>query len=156
MNQNETREMKLKYNLCLTLIGPDGKVKEERKYHNLVTTAGKNDAIKQVVGDVGGGVQPSKFNYVGIGTGTTVETANDTVLETEVGTRVQDTDPDFPSTGRGDLIALFPAGNGTGTISEAGVLNASTSGTMLARKTFTGINKGALDALQVTWQITAA
>lgn len=149
------KEIEIKHNLILALIGPDGKIKERREYHNIITTAGKNAAIKQILGDVNDGSQPSKFNFIGIGTGTTAETLPDTELQTEAGTRVQDISPDFPSAGRGDLSVTFVAGNATGAITEAGLLNSSAGGTMLARKTFAAINKASGDNLQVTWQITA-
>lgn len=147
-------EIKMRTNLLIKLVDKDGKIKEERLFKNLIVTAGKNSAIKQVLGDTSGGGQPAKFNYVGIGTGATTEVAGDTALQTEIGTRQQDTSPDFPSTGRGDVIVTFAAGNGTGAIVEAGLLNASSAGTLLARKTFSTINKGASDSLQITWQIT--
>lgn len=146
--------LKLKGHILIRLFGADGKIKEERDINNLIVTVGKNTAIQQILGAASGGGQPAKFNYVGIGTNPTAEAAGDTALGAEIGTRQQDTSPDFPSTGRGDIIVTFAAGNGTGAITEAGLLNASTSGTMLARKTFAVINKGASDVLQITWQIT--
>ena len=147
-------KLKLKGHLLIQLFGADGKIKEEREFDNLVVTAGKNTAIQQILGGASGGAQPAKFNYVGIGTNSTAEAVANTALGAEIGTRQQDTSPDFPSTGRGDLIVTFGAGNGTGAITEAGVLNASSAGTLLARKTFAVINKGASDVLQITWQIT--
>ena len=146
-------KVKVKANVSLILTGPDGKVKEKR-VANLIVTAGLNAMIKQVLGDVAGGAQPAKFNYVGIGTGTTAPAAGNTALETEIGTRVQDADPEFPSTGQGKLESFFAAGNGTGQITESGILSALTSGTLLARATFTAIDKGALDTLLITWTIT--
>lgn len=146
--------LKLKGRLLIQLFDKDGKIKEERDIDNLIVTAGKNTAIQQLLGAASGGAQPAKFNYVGIGTGTTAEASGDTELPTEIGTRQQDTSPDFPSTGRGDIIVSFGVGNGTGAITEAGLFNASTGGNMLARKTFAVINKGASDVLQITWQVT--
>ena len=146
-------KVKVKANVSLVLTGPDGKVKEKR-VANLIVTSGLNAMIKQVLVDVSGGAQPAKFNYVGIGTGTTAPAAGNTTLQTEIGTRVQDTSPEFPATGQGKIESFFAAGNGTGLIAESGVFNASTSGTLLARATFTAIDKEALDTLLVTWTIT--
>ena len=53
-------------------------------------------------------------------------------------------------------VAAFPAGTGTGAISEAGVLNAASGGTMLCRTVFAVVNKGADDAMSITWQITVS
>jgi len=148
------QDMSINHNLYIKLIGPDGKIKERREYHNLIVSAGKNAAVKQILGDTSGGAQPAKFNYVGIGTGTTAEASGDTALQAEIGTRQQQTSPTFPATGQGQVVISFAAGNGTGAITEAGLFNASSGGTMLARKTFAVINKGASDVLQITWQVT--
>lgn len=52
--------------------------------------------------------------------------------------------------------ANFPAGTGTGAVTEAGILNASSGGTMLCRTVFAVVNKGADDAMSITWQITVS
>ena len=43
---------------------------------------------------------------------------------------------------------------GTGAITEAGILNAASAGTLLCRTVFSVINKGASDSMTVTWTIT--
>jgi hypothetical protein len=53
-------------------------------------------------------------------------------------------------------VATFGAGVATGAITEAGVFNALTAGTMLCRTVFSVINKGALDTLVITWKVTVA
>lgn len=50
--------------------------------------------------------------------------------------------------------ALWAAGDGTGAITEAGIFNSSSSGTMLCCSTFDVVNKGADDSLEITWQVT--
>lgn len=50
--------------------------------------------------------------------------------------------------------ASFAATVGTGTLREAGIFNAASSGTMLARTTFDAINKAAADAITITWIIS--
>ncbi len=141
---------KIRANVTLTLTGKDGKVKQEQKIKNLMVTAGLNAAIQQILGD--GGVQPAEFSYVGIGIDGTAAVIGATTLASEIGSRVEDTAPDFPTTGFGRLICIFAAGNGIGTVVESGVFNASTTGAMLARTTFTGIVKTVDDSLQVTWE----
>lgn len=141
-------------NVEYVLYDYEGSIKGQWAYQNIVTNVGKNAAIKQIFGDSGGGAQPAKFNYVEIGTGTNSENAADTSLQTPCGTRVQDTNPSFPSTGQGRIVATFAAGNCTGAVTESGIFNASSSGTLLARKVFSAINKGASDSLQITWTIT--
>jgi hypothetical protein len=51
---------------------------------------------------------------------------------------------------------MFPAGTATGAITEAGIFNAATGGTMLCRTTFPVINKGSADSLAVTWVVTVS
>jgi len=48
----------------------------------------------------------------------------------------------------------FGAGVGTGAVTEAGIFNASSAGTMLCRTTFSVINKAAADTLGITWTVT--
>ena len=51
-------------------------------------------------------------------------------------------------------VASFAAGSGTGAITEAGVLNAASGGTLLCRTVFSVVNKGASDSMTITWTIT--
>jgi len=56
----------------------------------------------------------------------------------------------------------FAAGDGDGALKEAGIFNGSDSTTstgsakMLARTTFSEVNKGANDTMTITWTITAS
>ncbi len=50
--------------------------------------------------------------------------------------------------------ATWAAGDATGAITEAGIFNSSSAGTMLAASTFSVINKGASDTLTITWTVT--
>lgn len=61
----------------------------------------------------------------------------------------------------GDAVqykATFDPGEGTGALVEAGLFNNPTpgAGTMLARTTYSVINKGVDDSLTITWKITIA
>ena len=51
-------------------------------------------------------------------------------------------------------VSSFEAGDATGAVTEAGIFNASTSGTMLCRTKFNVVNKAADDTMTVTWTIT--
>lgn len=53
-----------------------------------------------------------------------------------------------------EYVATFGAGTGTGAVTEAGIFNASSSGTMLCRTEFAVINKGASDSMTITWTVT--
>jgi hypothetical protein len=88
-----------------------------------------------------------------IGTGTATPAAGDTTLGTEAG-RVTTT-----GTATGNQVtytSTFPAGTGTGAITEAGVFNANPAGTMLCRTTFPVVNKAAGDSIAITWVVTVS
>ncbi len=51
-------------------------------------------------------------------------------------------------------MSHMAVGTGTGALTEAAVLNASSSGTMLCRTVFSAVNKGADDSVTITWTIT--
>ena len=132
----------------LTVTGPDGKIKETRHIKNVVTTAGKVALAERMGGDTPSG----KFMpYVGIGTGTDAASAADTQLQTEVA-RVAGTVTYGSNVYQSS--AVFTAGVGTGTITEAGLLSASSSGTLFSHQVFGAVTKGAADSLTIVWQVT--
>ncbi len=114
---------------------------------NLVVTAGKNFIASRMEG-----TSSNVMSHMGIGTGTTAAAVGDTALETQAG-RVSLTSTTV-TTNSVAYVATFPAGTGTGAITEAGIFNASTGGTMLCRTVFSVINKGAADTLGITWTVT--
>jgi len=124
-----------------------GRLKEYRKVKNITVNTGFS-AVCDMMGN--GGVEP--FKYCAIGTGTTAPDASDTSLDNEVA-RVQGGYTKVSNTVWKNE-ATFGAGTGTGAITESGLFNASSGGTMLCRQTFAVINKGDNDTLVVTWQYT--
>lgn len=140
-------QVQAKGEVHLVLRGPDGRVKDERRFRNLIVTAGKN-LLAAVLG--GSATKPS---HLAVGTGTTAPAAGQTALVEEIGTRVAVTHSN-PSGAVWRMVGTFGPGNATGAITEAGVFNASSNGTMLARQTFAVINKGGNDSLEITWEIT--
>jgi len=55
-------------------------------------------------------------------------------------------------------VCSWAAGDGTGSLTEAGLFNdsASGSGTMLCRTVFGTVTKGASDSMTITWTITVS
>ena len=53
-----------------------------------------------------------------------------------------------------EMITSFIAVVSTGAITEAGIFNALTAGTMLCRTTFPVVNKAAGDSIVITWVVT--
>lgn len=139
--------IKVTGDLKIVVTGPDGKVKEEQEFKNLVVTTGKNYIASRMKD-----TSATAMSHMAIGTGTTAAAAGDTTLGTEAG-RVALTSTTV-TTNSVAYVATFPAGTGTGAITEAGIFNASSSGTLLCRTVFSVINKGAADTLGITWTVT--
>jgi len=138
-------EIGIKGKLKVELIR-DGKVIQTEKVSNIIVTTGKGLVATLVAGS------GTSFSHMAIGTDNTTEVITDSALTSEVG-RVTLTSKAVTANVI-DYIGDFPAGTGTGTIVEAGILNASSSGTMLNRATFSSVNKTASDALKITWSVT--
>ncbi len=120
-----------------------------QKIDNLVVTAGKvfvASRMKDATADA--------MTHMAVGTNSTAAAAGDTALGSE-SARVALTST-TASTNTVIYVATFPAGTGTAALTEAGILNASSGGTMLCRTVFTAINKGSADAMTVTWTITVS
>lgn len=137
----------------IAVVGPDGVVKQRRRFNNIVTTAG----LAHLADHLANGSSAYAMSYLAIGTGTTAEAAGQTALVTEVGTRVAGSKSN-PSGAIYRVDGTFGAGNpGTAAaVTEAAIMSASSGGTMLNRKTFSAINKGTSDSLQVTVDVTFA
>jgi len=140
--------IKMTGELKITVTSPEGNVTQETVIPNLVVTAGKNWIAGRMY-DTG---IPDEMSHMAIGTGTTAAAAGDTALGTQAG--IVSLTSTTVSTNTVQYVATFGAGTGTGAITEAGVFNAASSGTMLCRTVFSVINKGAADTLGITWTIT--
>jgi len=93
------------------------------------------------------------MTHMAVGTGSTAAAAGNTALGTQLGSRVALTSTTVTANSTA-YVASFGAGVATGALTEAGIFNASTSGTMLCRTVFAVINKGAADTMTITWTIT--
>jgi hypothetical protein len=134
----------LKGKLAIALNGET--VKE---VDNLVVTAGKEFVASRMKD-----ATTTAMTHMAIGTGSTAAAASDTALGSQsarttlTSTTVSGADVTYVDT--------FPAGTGTGAITEAGLFNASSSGTMLCRTVFSVVNKGASDSMTITWTVTVS
>ena len=116
---------------------------------NLVVTTGKNFVASRIKD-----ATTAAMSHMAIGTVSTAAVATDSALGGE-SARVALAS----TTVTGNVvnyIASFPAGTGTGAITEAGLFNASTAGTMFCRTTFAVVNKGASDSMTITWSVTVS
>jgi|SRR6056300_145542 len=116
---------------------------------NLVVTDGK-DYVASRMKDA----TATAMSHMAIGTGSTAAAAGDSALGNEAGrvaltsTTVTDNEVVY--------VATFGAGTGTGAITEAGILNAASSGTLLCRTVFSVVNKGSADSMTITWTVTVS
>lgn len=141
-------QLKATGQLTITLTDKDGNIKEQKTVPNLVVTTGKNLIASRMID-----ASQAVMSHMGIGTGTAAPAAADTVLQTPTGTRATLA----TASATGNVVtyaATFASGNGVGAITEAGIFNASTSGTMLCRTSFSPVNKDTLDVLTISWSIT--
>lgn len=135
--------------LRVVVTGPDGKVKTDETFKNLVVNVGKDFVASRMVA-----ATATVMSDMAIGSGTTAAAAGDTTLQSELG-RV--TLASASATGAVvTYTASFPAGTATGAITEAGIFNAAVAGTMLCRTVFSVVNKGANDSMSVTWTVTVS
>lgn len=143
--------LNLRGQLQLVLRGSDGQVKDSRDIKNLVVNAGLGFITARMTG-----TSENVMSHVGLGSGSTAVAAGDTDLGSLLGSR-EALDSSTVSGSNNEKIvyvSAFEAGDATGAITEAGIFNASTSGTMLCRTVFSTVNKAADDTLTVTWTIT--
>jgi len=135
--------------LRVVVIGPDGQVKTDEIFKNLVVNVGKDFVASRMVA-----ASATVMSHMAIGSGTTAPAAGDTTLDSELGRVTL-----ASSSATGAVVtytASFPAGTGTGAVTEAGIFNAGAAGTMLCRTVFSVVNKGANDSMSVTWTVTVS
>lgn len=123
--------------------------KTVRDIDNLVVNSGKNYVASRMKDTT-----ETPVSHMAVGTGSTAPAAGDTALGAEAA-RVT-----LTSTTRTDneltYVATFAAGTGTAALTEAGLFNASSGGTLLARTVFAVVNKGSADSMTITHSITAS
>ena len=141
-------QIKVTGSLKLTVTNPEGDVKQEVEVPNVVVTTGKNYIADRMKNN------STVMTHMAIGTNTGSAAAGNTALGAETG-RVALSSTTV-SNNAVAYVGAFPAGTGTGAITEAGILNASSSGTLLCRTVFSVINKASGDTLGITWTITVS
>ena len=132
------------------LFDETGQLKDERLIENLIVDVGKAAIPEQLL------AAPSTHNkptHMAIGTGSTAPAAGNTALGAEIDRNALSSKT--RSTNVLTMVANWAAGDGTNAaIAEAGVFDAASTGNLYSRATFTAINKGASDTLQITWTYT--
>jgi len=134
--------------LHIVLRDEAGNVKQEVTVPNLVVTTGLNYIASRMKD-----ATATAMTHMGVGSGTVDPAAGDTALGSALGARIALTSTTVTANAI-EYVATFGAGSGTGAVTEAGIFNALTSGTMLCRTEFAVINKGASDSMTITWTVT--
>lgn len=132
-----------------------GNVIDEDVFHNLIVNVGKQEVVKLISGQSG-----TAFGYIAIGTGTTSESASDTDMEAET-KRKAATKSIVTTTITNDtarFVATFSSSDGlsgTTAVTEYGLFNASTGGTMLSHaiKAAKNMDWDSGEQLEVTWDV---
>ena len=141
--------LKAKGTLDIIVRGPDGNIKDEKKVENLIVDTGLDYIASRM-----NGTSESVMSHMAVGTGSTAAAASDTTLGTEL-----DRNALTSTTVTSNAIAYvcsWSAGDGTGSLTEAGLFNASSAGTMLCRTVFGTVTKAADDSMTITWTITVS
>lgn len=140
-------EIKVTGELFVELHSESGEVLASQHIPNMVVTAGKGFIASRMAG-----VASAVMSHMAVGSSNTAESAGQTALVAQ--TAIVALTSTTPSANQITYLATFGAGVGTGTIAEAGIFNAASSGTMLARSTAVSLTKGATDTLTITWVVT--
>lgn len=135
-------------NVNISIARADGSV-EHTEIKNLVVTTGLNYIVSRMKDTTLGAM-----SHMAIGSGSTAAAAGNTTLGSELG-RVSLTSTTV-STNTVQYVATFGAGTGTGAVTEAGILNNSSGGTLLCRTVFGVVTKDVGDSMVITWTITVA
>lgn len=146
----------LKGRVEIKLWGPDGEIKDHRvikdhrRFPNTVTTFGDKLVANRL-----SGATLTAPTHMAIGTGTGGTSAYNslvTVLDTNALTSTTQ------QTGTDDndvkYVGDWAAADGTGAITEAGIMNVSSGPGMFVYSSFSVVNKGASDTLQINWTVT--
>jgi len=136
--------LKLKGRLKVAING-----KTVKEIDNVVVSDGK-DYVASRMKDA----TATAMSHMAIGTGSTAAASSDSALGSEAG-RVSLTSTTV-SSNEVEYVATFGAGTGTGAITEAGIFNAASSGTLLCRTVFSVVNKGSSDSMTITWTVTVS
>ncbi len=141
--------LKARGDLVIELTRESGEV-ETFEFRNLVVDTGLNYIVSRMKDTSAGAM-----SHMALGSGTASPVAGDTALGSQLGSRAA-----LSTTTVSDntitYTAAFGAGVATGAVSEAGIFNAASAGTMLCRTVFAVVNKAANDTITVTWTVTVS
>ena len=129
----------------------DGQVIDHREVDNVVTNVGKAEVAGLILTDIGG----TAFDYIAIGTGVVAATATNTVLGGEITTQGGERAAGTGTVVSGSTAQLQVTYTFTDVfaVTETGMFNHASTGTLLSRQTFAAVNVASGDLLTITWKI---
>lgn len=133
--------------VSIDIFGPNGELKEKAYIPNLVVAVGRAYIASRMKDDTA-----TAMSHMAVGTGAVAADAADTTLGTEANRQLLLST--IVASNVVTYTAEYAAGQGTGALTEAGIFNASSAGTMLCRTVFDVINKAADDSMTITWTVT--
>lgn len=142
--------LKVKGNVSIVLDKADG-TQENIDIKNLVVSTGLNFIVSRMKD-----TSQSAMTHMELGTGTTAAANADTALQAAITGSRQGLGSTTVSGNQITYVASFAAGVGTGAVTEAGLFNAGSGGTMACRTVFPVVNKQAGDSMTVTWTVTVS
>lgn len=148
-------------NLNIIVTDEFGTIKENIFTKNLVVTTGKNWIAGRLKDTGGGHTIPAQMSYMEIGTDTSdlvgvpVVVGQTTLTTPLVRVALNPAGGEVVSNVVTYTATFPPNGAYIGAITEAGIFNASSAGTMLCRTKFLPVNKAAADTMTIIWSVTA-
>ena len=133
--------------VSIDIFGPNGELKEKAYIPNLVVAVGRAYIASRMKDDTA-----TAMSHMAVGTGAVAADAADTTLGTEANRQLLLST--IVASNVVTYTAEYAAGQGTGALTEAGIFNASSAGTMLCRTVFDVINKAVDDSMTITWTVT--
>lgn len=136
----------------IRINGLTGMWANEISFANLITSAG----FAGISSRLNGSGSEAAFTYIALGTGTNAAAAGDTTLQTEITdsglTRQSATVSRTTTTVTNDTARLTYTWTASGTkaVTESGVLNAASVGTLLNRQVFSAVNLVSGNSFQAT------
>jgi len=113
---------------------------------NLVVTTGKQHIASRMAG-----TEQDSMSHMAVGNNSTSAVSGNTNLSGELGRVALDS-----VSINGSILtysATFGPTVGTGSVTEAGIFNASSGGTMLCRTTFPVVTKASSETIAITWNV---
>lgn len=122
---------------------------EKFEYKNLVVSVGKTHIASRMASNT-----DVVMSHMAVGNGAVAAAVSDTTLGTELARVALNVNGGTPSSNTINYSANIGAGVGTGALTEAGVFNDTSTGTMLCRTVFPVVNKLAGDSIAISWTIS--